>query len=88
MTSLTGAMRRAIAQNVAETAENNGMRIVWAADRAALDRAAEQGLLTLYRDIFAEPPYCESFTDDEVYGFFMDTIKELGLQARSNECRI
>lgn len=41
-----------------------------------LDTLFDLGLITLYKEIFAEPPYFESFSDDEVRDMFIQYVSE------------
>lgn len=68
-----------IAKTVAQTGAQNNLTIDWVSDARAMERAAGDGLLTLYRDVFAEAPYFETFTDDEVFTTFMTAIDQGGM---------
>ena len=73
-------LARAIQTAVAgHSAQNDRYNLYWVNDGKSLDFAAERGLLGLYRRVFAEPPYNEDFTDDQVYQEFQDTLKQDGL---------
>ncbi|MGZ9097072.1 MAG: hypothetical protein ACXW30_02100 [Micavibrio sp.] len=79
MKELSPDQKRSIAQTAARTAAENGLAIRWLDDPACLNKAAGDGLLSLYQQIFAEPPYHESFTENEVFKSFTDTLKAGGL---------
>jgi hypothetical protein len=76
---MTTAIRQNITKTVAQTGAQNNLTIDWVSDTRSMERAAGDGLLTLYRDVFAEAPYFETFTDDEVFGFFMTAVDQGGL---------
>lgn len=75
---MTNAIRQNIAKTVAQTGAQNNLTIDWVKDARSMDRAAENGLLTLYRDVFAEAPYFETFTDGEVFDVFMGAVNSGG----------
>ncbi len=69
-------LARAIQAAVAgHSAQNDRYNLYGVNDGKSLDFAAERGLPGLYRRVFAEPPYNEDFTDDQVYQEFRDTLK-------------
>jgi hypothetical protein len=78
MKELSPKQKRSIAQTVARTAAKNDLAIRWLDDPASLDQAAGDGLLFLYQQVFAEPPYHESFSEEDVLGFFAETLKAGG----------
>lgn len=61
------------------TARNDDYALSWIKDEKSLDFACEQDLLGLYRRIFSEPPYNETFTDDGIYDDFQNTLRQNGL---------
>ena len=64
-------------QQQIETA--TGLRVLAVKDAASLDRAFNAGLGRLYQDVFAEPPYNESFTAQEVRDEFTGFIAKGGI---------
>jgi len=70
---------RTIAEIVAGTAAETGLPLRWVDSLGNLGKAADDGLLALYQKIFAEPPYHEDFSQDEVWNIFADTLKAQGL---------
>jgi hypothetical protein len=71
--------RQNIQKTVAQAAAQNNLTIDWVCDAKSLERAAGDGLLSLYCDVFAEAPYFETFSPDEVFGFFMNAVQQGGL---------
>lgn len=79
---LARAIQTAVQGN---SASNERYNLYWVNDGKSLDFACERGLLGLYRRVFAEPPYNEDFTNDQVYGEFQDTLKQDGLVFMATE---
>lgn len=73
-------LMRAIQTAVAgHSAQNDQYNLYWINDCKSLDFACERGLLSLYQRVFAEAPYYEEFTGEQVYREFQETLKQLGL---------
>lgn len=79
MNQRSPAQNQSIAEIVERTSAETGLSIRWLDGQDTLERAAGDGLLALYQKIFAEPPYHEDFSQDEVRGIFADTLKAQGL---------
>ena len=56
--------------------QGSGFRICRIINLEQLTEAFENGLIQLYQDIFAEPPYCEQFSDEEVRDLFTSYVTE------------
>jgi hypothetical protein len=55
-----------------------GLDIAKIEDQQQLNTCLDQGLAQLYKNAFAEPPYCENFSIEEVKKFFQEYFDEGG----------
>ncbi len=62
-----------------EAGERMGLRLAWIKTQKELAQVGQSGLFDLYCSVFAEPPYLEKFTSQDVKDYFEDILQKQGI---------
>lgn len=59
--------------------ERTGLRLSWIKTQKELVQIGQSGLFDLYCSVFAEPPYFEKFTPQDVKDYFEQILQKQGI---------
>lgn len=74
---MSGTVRK-IEEKIMLAGKEAGYPVSWLRSETDMDAACQAGLVRLYQEVFAAPPYNECFTESEVREAFASTIRSGG----------
>jgi hypothetical protein len=67
-----------LSDRINKTEQENGLTLSWVRTPFDLKLSGKRGLFSMYCDVFAEEPYCEKFTPQEVQDYFEGLVAANG----------
>lgn len=79
MKKLSKVQKCAIQEAMRRMEQDHNLSIRWIRTKADLRKAEQGGFFKLYQQVFADPPYNEDFSVEQIRGFFEEALDAGGL---------